>query len=199
MDFKVRDMKLSEFDDIFDKIKHDFAQGEYAPYEVLHSQIQNGVQRGFIFVHGDQDVAYSICAEGQKYPYVLISLFAVYKEFRQSGYGSIFLEEIKKLYSDKAAIIAEVEKPEEAKNKKEKNIRTKRMEFYQKAGFYPVPEIDYSIWHVPMHLMLLSPKAKQISNKELGEAIYDIYFKLMGERYIGMMKFRMLDEKEIFK
>lgn len=192
--YTIRDMKLSELKKIYRLIKKDFASGEYAPYEVFYQQIKSGVQSGFIFLEGGQDAAYSICAGSHPNGYVLISLLAVYEELRGRGVGSKFVEKLIELYSGRQGIIVEVEKPENAGNDNERDLRTKRIEFYKKAGFYLVPNIEYVIWDAPMHLMVLPCKAlQQDINKNIDRTIYYIYLELMGERYMHKLKFKRMD------
>ncbi|MBB6216087.1 GNAT superfamily N-acetyltransferase [Anaerosolibacter carboniphilus] len=193
MKYTIREIELHEFKDIYDRIERDFVPGEYAPYEILYQQLQEGVQTGLILLDGERAVAYGICAGEDGSDYVLISLLAAYEEFRGSGFGSVLLEALKKRYSDKKGILVEVERPEDALTNEEKAIREKRIQFYQKAGFYLIPHIDYSIWDVPMHLMALPQEiSSQMMNKEIGQIIYEIYFKLMGKQFIHKMKFKSL-------
>lgn len=195
MKYTMRNIELCELKDIYKRIKQDFAKGEYAPYDVLYQQIQNGAQKGLILQNGKEDVAYAFYAEGKVNGYVLISLLAVYKEYRGKGFGTVFLEEFKLFCSDKDGIIVEVEKPDDAKTPGEKNIRIKRIHFYQNADFNLIPDIDYSIWDVSMHIMVMPRKVSiQQVNEEIGQALYEIYLELMGERYIHKFKFKSLRE-----
>ena len=180
----------AELKHIYKSIELDFAEGEYAPYDILAKQIEKGVQKGHIFHNGEKDVAYSICADACSNGYILISFLSVYKEFRGNGLGSIFLEELIRRYSMNQGIIVEVEKPENSRSDKERALCEKRIQFYQNAGFYLIPDIDYSIWDVPMHLMVLPLKASMPTpNEMIGQIIHDIYLELMGKRYIHKLKF----------
>ncbi|HEX2927959.1 MAG TPA: GNAT family N-acetyltransferase [Ruminiclostridium sp.] len=188
MGHDIRPMRLEELKDIYKRIEDDFASGEYPPYRVLYGQLESDAQTGRILIENGNEVAYSICAEGGTKDFVLISLLAVYREFRGRGFGTAFLEVLKDCYSDKKGVIVEVEKPEDAKTKEERDIRIKRIGFYEKAGFRLLPDIDYTIWDVPMHLMVLSAESPQnIINKEVSSAMHDIYLKLMGEQFIHKM------------
>lgn len=115
--------------------------------------------------------------------YYQISILILIEEFRGNGLGSSFLEELVKSNSLNQGVIVEVEKPEHSRSDQERAVREKRIKFYQKAGFYLVPDIDYSIWDVPMHLMVLPLKASLATlNEMIGQIIYDIYLELMGKR-----------------
>ena len=135
MDRSIRKMIPAELKDIYKSIQLDFAEGEYAPYDVLAKQIEKGVQSGFILRYGEHDVAYAICADECVNGYVLISLLSVYKEFRGRGLGSIFLEELIKSYSRKQGIIVEVEKPENSRSDGERVSVIKEYFSTKKQGF----------------------------------------------------------------
>lgn len=97
----------------------------------------------------------------QKNGYVLISLLAVFHEYRGQGIGSESMKELRVMYENKQAIIVEVERPDFSQTPEECDSRKRRIEFYEKAGFYLIPNIDYSIWDVPMHLMAMPLTLKQ--------------------------------------
>lgn len=185
----VRTMRTGEFKEIYSRIRRDFKSGEYAPYGILLQQLKKGVQQGLILRAGEQDAAYAVCAAGHENGYVLLSLMAVYEELRGEGLGTVFLGELKKIYADKNGIIIEVEKPETAAIPEEKVARQKRIGFYQKAGFHLVNGVNYAIWDVPMHLMVLPLQASyEVIVKDIRQIMYDIYLQLMGERYIHKME-----------
>ncbi len=191
--YGIRRIKDNELIEIYKHIKKDFAPDEYPPYEVLYQQIQKGAQEGMTLYKDEQDVAYAICAGSNPNGFVLISLLAVYEQLRGQGIGSTFLSELRNRYSHKSGIIVEVEKPEESSSKEERDYRKKRIEFYEKAGFYLIPNINYSIWDVPMHLMAmpLSVSIESISDI-IGIIIYEIYLQLMGKRYIHKLEFNRI-------
>lgn len=186
----IRTMKDHELKNIYKHIERDFLEGEYAPYGILHQQLKSGIQTGFIFNIGKEEAAYSICAENTN-GYVLISLFAVFEKFRGQGVGSSFLNGLCKIYSEKKGLIVEVEKPENSQIEEQRFIREKRIEFYRKAGFSLIHNIDYSIWNVPMHLMMRpDSSAGLITGHEMGKIMYEIYLNLMGQSYIHKMVFK---------
>ena len=188
MNFSVQTILPSWFKRIYKRIKKDFAPGEYAPYTVLYKQLKQGIQQGFLLYADGVEAGYAVCAAGHRGGFVLVSLFAVYPEYRGRGFGSAFLREIMKIYADKEGILVEVEKPEKAKDDIERVNREKRIAFYRKAGFERIPGIEYSIWTVPMHLMAF-PGGK-FDPAQIGRVMHEIYLELMGKRFIHMMKFR---------
>jgi len=90
-----------------------------------------------------RNLAYSICAASTDH--VLLSLMAVFPEFRGQGAGTAFLKALQSMYDYKQAIIGEVERPELASNSKEMKLRSERIKFYKKVGFYSIPDVEYTI------------------------------------------------------
>ncbi len=183
---------MTELEAIFRRITEDFAEGEYPPYDKLYKHLEKKKQSGWIMVRDGREEAYCICT-GDPEGYVLVTLLATFREYRENGSGTIFLNKLKELYSKGAAIIVEVERVEDAINEEDVLIRKKRMEFYERAGFILVPRVDYSIWHIPMHLMVLPQKASyQLICKEITKIMRELYLPLLGEHFIHKMEIRKL-------
>lgn len=181
----------AEFKRIYKRIKKDFAEGEYPPYFILRGQILNGIQQCYLYIEDGVEKAYAVCAANHLNGYVLISLLSVYPQYRGGGVGTAFLEKIKQSYDKKKGLLVEVEKPDCAKNEAEKTVRQKRIRFYQKAGFQVVPNLDYAIWGVPMHLMVYGQDA--FKTDEMMQRIYEIYLMLMGKRFIHKLEIKKID------
>lgn len=188
--YAIRRMELDELKVFYERIEQDFSQGEYAPYAILYQHLQNGLQKAMVFCEGEQDLAYSICMDNHDNSYVLISLLAVFKEYREQGIGSAFMKRLCLMYQDKQALLVEVERPDQAESQEEGNSRRRRIEFYEKVGFYLIEGLDYSIWDIPMHLMALPLGAsKETINQEIKRSMHELYLSLMGEELIHKMQF----------
>ncbi|MCR4435600.1 MAG: GNAT family N-acetyltransferase [Clostridiales bacterium] len=196
-EYFIRRMEVSELKNFYKRIERDFLPEEHAPYQVLYRQLQMGIQEAMVFCEGAQDLAYCVCAAGHAGGYVLISLLAVFEEYRGQGIGSAFLEALRVRYEQNQALLVEVERPELSKTSEERCFRQRRIEFYKRAGFYLIPGIDYTIWDVPMHLMALPIMAsRETINQRAGQIMYQIYLKLMGERFIHKMRCETLNSAE---
>lgn len=190
-DYRIRSMLAPELKDFYPRIKRDFAVGEYPPMEVLYNHLQAGKQEGFVLSDGNGDLAYSFCAASPDRDYILITLLAVFQEYRGRGIGSTFLKKLHKKYVDEHAIIVEVEKPEETQIVEERDRRLHRIAFYEKEGYRLIKGIDYTIWDIPMHLMALSLNdGDAMINKEIKQIMHQIYFELLGKQFIHKMQFK---------
>lgn len=197
-EYFIRQMEVDELIDFYSRIEEDFPPSEHAPYWVFYQQIQGDIQEGLVFGEGTRDLAYSVCAANNANGYVLISLLAVFPEFRAQGIGSAFLKALSVMYARKQAILVEVERPVLAKTAQELDQRRRRIDFYEKGGFYLIKGIDYSIWDVPMHLMAL-PLNSYIGNinKEIEKIMYQIYFEIAGKSLIHKMQFQGINDNVI--
>jgi GNAT superfamily N-acetyltransferase len=193
--YYIRYMEVNEINGFYKRIEEDFPPEEHAPYRVFYRQILGDIQEGLVFGEGAQDMAYSVCADNHTNGYVLISLLAVFQEFRGQGIGSAFLKALRVMYARKQAIIVEVERPELAETEKERDLCRRRIDFYEKAGFYLIQGINYLIWDVPMHLMAL-PLNSSIENinKDIEKIMYQIYYKMVGESLIHKLEFQATNE-----
>jgi GNAT superfamily N-acetyltransferase len=190
-EYTIRTMEVGELKRFYQHIKQDFPAGEYPPYEILDRQLRQGLQDGLVYCVGQQDLAYSICAGSSDY--VLLSLMAVLPEFRGKGVGSGLLQALQHRYSHKQAIIGEVDRPVLAAEYAEHKLRSERIEFYERAGYYLIPDIDYTIWDVPMHLIALPLRAARNDiNKSIRSIMYQIYVDLMGESFMHKMILKQL-------
>ncbi len=190
----IRPMLKREHRRFYRLITQDFPLGEYPPYFVLHRQLCDGDLEGLVFSsEDDKDLAYSLNASGHANGWVLVSLFAVLKERRGVGTGSAFLAGMADRYRERQCLVVEVEKVEEARTEEERDIRERRIRFYERAGFRIAPGISYAIWGVPMHLML-KPLGSSFEEllPELPGRIREVYLMLMGKTFIHQMVLKVL-------
>lgn len=187
-DFYVCSIEASELGDFYPRIERDFATGEYPPMDVLYDHMLQGRQEGYaLWEDGNRYLAYSFWAANPGRDHVLITLFAVLSEYRGQGIGTIFLNKLHTMINE-SIIILEVEKPEEAKTDEKRDKRLRRIAFYEKEGYVLIHGIDYIIWDIPMHLMVRSPKINErLSNQEIIQIIKQIYFGLLGKRFINKL------------
>lgn len=188
-EYFIRTMKPGELKGFYKHITRDFLPEEHAPYGILHRQLQNGVQEGLVFCEGTRELAYAICAANDPGGFVLISLLAVFQDCRGRGIGTEFIKALQQKYESKQGIVVEVERPDLSHTQEDRLVRQQRIRFYEKAGFYLIPGIEYSIWDVPMHLMTLPITAsKEEVCADIEKIIYRIYLGLMGEQFIHKMQ-----------
>lgn len=121
---QVRKLSISEFDRIFSEIEKNFipderrdypeakARFESGEYDVLEFS-SDGIPIGFITVWNFSD-------------FVFLEHFVIYEEYRNHGYGSLALAELKSLFPK---MILEAEPPFGG-------LQARRLAFYRRNGFF---------------------------------------------------------------
>lgn len=191
--WSVETIEPEEFEHIYTLIERDFCPEEHAPYRVLRRQIAGGIQSALSFRGSEGEGAYAVCADAHANGYVLISLFAVGSERRGRGVGSAFLARLARRYAGKKALIVEVERVRDARDERDRALREARIRFYRRAGFRMIGGISYSIWDVPMHLMILPLAAGfEEADGAIVRVMDEIYRTLLGPVFYGKLRIARL-------
>jgi Acetyltransferases len=182
----LRDWPVDGLEDLYERMRGDFPANERPPKNSLIKQIKKGELKALCMDAPDlRAAAYALCAGDEA---VLITHLAVKAGFRANGYGTMLLEELSNTYRTKSSyLIVEVELPEKAKQADERATREKRIAFYTRAGFSGYLQVPYSIFGVPMMLMVKSLNGKALPSeallKQMVKAAYSAFLPsfLMGQ------------------
>lgn len=186
----LKKIELEEFKNLYQNhIIHDFKQTERPPLSIFKKRIKKGLNDVYIFMENQKEIAYVITAENQEF--VLILFLAVFKDKRGNGIGSKLLEEIKNKFKEKKGIILEVESVEYSENEQDKQVREKRIKFYQKNNYQIIENIDYIVWGEHYNLMIQLLKGNDISKEETIENINKIYKELWGILFQKAIKYEI--------
>ena len=152
-----------------------FPADEIPPYTRLLQCFTENKHEGFFYTpEGEQEpVGYVI--NSAMHGAVLCYFLAIYDTFQGEGYGSMLIEVLAKHYADYDYIWFEVERVCDAKNAEEQAVRERRIAFYERAGLHIVPDIAYTAFGVPMHIMVLPLAQKQVNVSCLLETILQTY------------------------
>jgi GNAT superfamily N-acetyltransferase len=126
----------------------------------LRALVENNIVAGFTYF-----------SSYQEHYLGFLKFIAIREDIRGKGYGSILLQDaIKQLRADGVratgwpylGLILEVERPETADNKQDRQLRERRIQFYQRNGAALIEGIDYIAPPVadgqpsiPFHLMVM--------------------------------------------
>jgi len=181
----IRELEINELNKLYkEHIKNDFPAVERFPCFIIKSNMKNNLQEGFIYVDENKEQGYAINSISKEA--INISYFVIFKENRGRGLGTNFLKEIINHYNNKKVITVEVEKPENAKTEEEKIICEKRISFYEKLGFTIRKDINYSIFKLPMYLMVYSNG--NLSKEEIIKYVKTIWDSILKIGFKHMLK-----------
>lgn len=125
---------LSEQDIINIYNKHlvvDFPEDELKPLDLLMNLYKNGNYIAFGFYKEATLMAYAFITVNNRGDYLLLDYYAVVKENRGTGIGGTCLKLMKNQLKEYKGLIIETENPLFANNSKDKEIRERRIRFYE--------------------------------------------------------------------
>lgn len=152
---------------------NDFSKNERVPLRMLKCMYNKGNIYFQVLKDEEGIYAYAIFLTDVKKEYTLLWYFATLKDYRKKGYGTIFLNEIKKNMKDTKLIIIEVERRGLGKNNIENEIREKRVEFYVKNNFKQT-NLNVNVYKIEVEILCVFNTDKKISKEEL----FNVYLKL---------------------
>ena len=136
--FFFRELTDKEIEKIYyENMTEDFPKSEIKSLELLLNCKKKDLYRCFGLYEGDKLLSYSYFANDAEKKVILLDYLAVVKDMRNSGYGSVMLSKIQeyfKSHSSVSNIIIEAESISSSKNEEEKEIRKRRISFYEKNG-----------------------------------------------------------------
>ena len=164
--------------EIYPSYKKDFPAAQRVPYSFLKRYREDNTIKVLVLENKDQWLGYCMVVEEKEY--VLVYYIAILEKYRNLGYGSKFLDLLKKVYQKEKAIFLEVERQGYGKNEEENELRRRRTQFYMRNGFKETNVVariwstDYEIFAYCFQEIEKPDLAKQVWEAE--EAIYQRFF-----------------------
>ncbi|MDD4796210.1 MAG: GNAT family N-acetyltransferase [Eubacteriales bacterium] len=149
---QMRRMRREELPGIYRLVKEDFPPAEYPPRVAMERHMRRKAVRGYVLEQDGAPAAYAFVAHSGAGQPALLVLYAVSQRLRGQGLGSAFLRALLDEYAAASRLYIEVERPELAADADEQALRRRRVSFYQRLDFMPLPGVDYTIFGVPMRL-----------------------------------------------
>lgn len=155
-------------------MEKDFVPQELRPWHSVERLTEQGCYAAFACQEEGRLVAYAafVCCEAG----VLLDYFAVVPQLRGKGVGSRFFRELRGVFPqfEASCVFIEVESLESACSPEEREVRRRRIRFYQRCGCEGTPifahlfGVEYQILAFPLEGQLPSPE-------ELEAALMRIY------------------------
>lgn len=127
-------LSLEQVIDTYNKrMIEDFPPDELKPLEMILKAIDKGIYLCLGMVEDGKVINYAYFVKlGDDY---LLDYFATIPESRNRGVGGKSLQALREYLKDARSILAEVEDPAFAKDEAEKEIQSRRYQFYLRNGF----------------------------------------------------------------
>lgn len=166
---------------------HDFPDNELKPFSMIEKLWNNGCYRAHGFYEKETDVlcAYAFTMEDEDTNMLLLDYFAVCAAMRGKGYGSMALPLLKQDYTMWDGMIFEVEDDDVADGEALRQIRRRRIAFYEKNGVVMTKEKS-AAFGVDYKLMVM-PLGCETAGERIGEKITSVYKKMLPEKVFEEM------------
>lgn len=155
-----------------ERMIEDFPPNEIDPLEVINKAVEQGNYECLGLMDGEEIVGYVfMIRHGEDY---LIDYIAIYPDRRNRGFGGELVRLLGEHLVNAKSAIVEIENPEVAMNAVDKEMRTKRLEFYLRRGFrdtgvrtiyFEAPFIVAEMEQTPVHTV------------EEIKALYEMHYK----------------------
>ena len=166
-------MTRQELKDIYQNhMMNDFPDDELKPLSIIESRFKKKQNHCLVYFQDDVIKGYAVVEVGEKC--LLMDYFAVLKEYRNQGTGTLFLREMKDYFKEYDALFVESECAYD-------EISQKRLDFYQKAGFV-LSGTQVHLYHVDYELMVCSIK-REINQTEVRTLMDQVYKKIYPKSF----------------
>lgn len=167
MDLRIID--LADFNPVFERITKDFPRNERPGRGTFRKRLYAGKWECVGLFEGETLMAYAVLSVNLPSGYSFLLYLAVDAAGRGKGTGTQMLEKLKERYGDTKGLIIEVEDPAAAKTEDDREIRERRIRFYERAGYVRLP-VKYWLVGQPMHLMYCGEQPPEKIQKVVWEA-----------------------------
>lgn len=184
---EIRSIKKERYPEIFrNHMKEDFAADELKPLSMMYDMLDRGIYEGYEFYEEDAWVGYVFLVVGSG-SCALVDYLAIGPQFRNRGYGSLFLTAItEKLLKERKApggLILESEKPEAGKTEEDRALRLRRIGFYERNAFRRT-DLLCELFGVAYTVMYRPAKQEELKDPDVYRELRGIYEEM------GLMKYR---------
>lgn len=161
----------------YEHMRRDFPANELPPFWAVKRNLKKQIYRGIYMTDGGADVGYAVITAPDGLPYALVNFLSILPELRSKGYGSRLTETICDHWKDRV-ILLEVESPLAAKDEAQRELRQRRISFYERNGFRVLPTAKARIFGVDMEIMANT-------EKDIGsvrDVMHSLYLPAFGSR-----------------
>ena len=176
----MNELKLLSLDQIekiyIERMVEDFPSNELKPLDMIKKLILEGNYDCYGLFENDEIVGYIFLNRLKGQQNYLIDYLATVPNRRNSGLGATIIKRLSEKLSDADSIIGEVENPEYEMNVLNKELQTRRLNFYLRNGFKDT-KVRATCFGVPFIIIELVDKMSKSEN-EIKE-LYKQHYKAM--------------------
>jgi len=167
-----------------------FPEAERKLYKRIENTFEDGILKIIKIVNNDIFVGFIMTNTIKDNKYLQIDYLAILPQYQDNGYGTQALKILKENSKEYNGIFIEVEKVGLGESAEENKLRQRRVEFYERIGFY---KLNYDL---DMYNVIYTPYILQTSNNKEDEdkiikEIFEIYIAILGKQIVDK-KFKVI-------
>lgn len=181
MNYEIRIFDWEDIENLYNTyMQEDFPKSELRPINKIKEAYDDNRNRTFALYEEGRNrlMGYAIYEKPLQGDIWLMDYYAINKNVRGKGIGTMFLKLIKNTFTEAEAAIGEIERIDKAANDEEREIRTRRKQFYLNNGFCETgiftmadDNVDYEILCFPINRKIVGREAVESIKK-----IYETFF-----------------------
>lgn len=196
----LKELNVKEFTNVYQTyMTDDFPADELKPLERMIYMMETGLSSAFGLYEGDALRAYAVFIVPKELCYGLLDYLAVVKQYRGTGVGHKFFELIERVLEEKypwlEGFFIESENVDFAQNEKEREIRRRRIQFYEKNGCQ-ITRLGSRLFGVTYSILLYPFAENNIETEAMLKALDRVYAAMFKKHhYENEVRLWVVDEE----
>ncbi len=167
------------------RLMEDFPPDELKPLESMKRSWEKGAYDCYGLFDGGDILGYAFFVRRDRD--LLLDYFAIDKERRDRGLGSLFLRQLSEHIRGADCAVCEVQDPDKAESAQDRTARERRLRFYLRGGFRKT-ELTSVLFGVNYRILEM-PGTQAHTVRQLREAYTELYRStLPGELFLTQFK-----------
>ena len=177
----VKTLELKEIKEIYySHMQEAFPQSELRPYKNIELLSKRGHYECYGLYEDAHLLAYAFFAKTEIGSYCLLDYYAVLDGLRGKGIGSLFFQLLREKMEHTNGFLIEVESIESTNDENEKQLRRRRIAFYEKNGNV-MTKVKCLLYGVDFNIMLQPISAPVPSDEETLYELEQIYHTMFDD------------------
>ena len=179
---EIREISREALKPIYDQhMKNDFPADELKPWAAISALYDRGVYQSLGLYEGEELLAYACLTRQAEAAWLLLDYYAVCAAYRSHGYGSQFLTMLWDSLRDTQGIFVEIELITSAKDDDERQIRTRRRQFYLRNGL-TATRMRTKLFGVDYEMLFMPCQGPELGDEALLKELAKVYQTMLPEK-----------------
>lgn len=158
-----------------------FPKEERKPYKLLEKLYNRGILKTIQILDEDTFVGFILVNSVKNNKCLLVDYFAILSEHQDKGYGTKAIQMLRESSKEYYGIFIEVDKEDLGTDANENKLRRRRIEFYERLGFYRL-NFDINLFNVIFTPYILPTLDTKQDEQKILKDVFEIYYSILGKK-----------------